>query len=192
MELIQKIGMVTMPNQNRRRRFGLFFCPACENEVERDIHHGSVCKTCGCHKHDGIIKGKQTPIYRVWLGMKERCYNKKATAFKHWGARGVKICDEWVNDFVAFKSWALSNGYDETLQIDRVDNDGNYNPDNCRFVTSAINCRNRSTTKLTLTKANEIRYIYKTEKTTHQKISDQYDISRQNVTDVISNKIWRN
>lgn len=80
--------------------------------------------------------------------MNERCYSPKAINYKNYGARGIKICDEWKNDFTAFYNWAIANGYDDKLSIDRIDNDGNYEPNNCRWVTRKKQCNNRRSNRL--------------------------------------------
>lgn len=92
-----------------------------------------------------------TKLYNVFKDMKKRCYNNNNKDFKNYGLRGITICPEWLNNSSAFLKWALANGYTEGLQIDRIDNDGNYTPDNCRFVTPQINncnqrmrCNNKS------------------------------------------------
>jgi hypothetical protein len=87
-----------------------------------------------------------TSIYSVWCTMKQRCYNQNRKKYKDYGLRGIKICDEW-QDAAIFAEWAFSNGYQKGLQIDRIDNDGNYEPNNCRFVTPKENSRNRRNTK---------------------------------------------
>jgi hypothetical protein len=87
---------------------------------------------------------KHKLLYSVWSTMKMRCYNPKRDRYKNYGGRGIIVCDEWLHNPKAFIQWALNNGYKQDLQIDRIDNDGNYEPSNCRFVTQTVNMRNRS------------------------------------------------
>lgn len=83
-----------------------------------------------------------TRIYRIWLHMKNRCYNINDNRYNDWGGRGIKVCDEWLNDFQAFYEWALNNGYKENLTIDRINVNGNYESNNCRWVDYKIQNRN--------------------------------------------------
>lgn len=93
------------------------------------------------------IPRRRDRLYKVWYGMKTRCYNENAENYHNYGGRGITMCDEWLNDYDVFKEWALENGYDYSKsrsqqQIDRKDNDGNYCPENCRIVTQKENARN--------------------------------------------------
>lgn len=81
----------------------------------------------------------KTTIYRRWTSMKARCYNEKLICYDNYGGRGIAVCDEWKNDFVAFYNWAVNNGFKPELEIDRIDNDGNYEPNNCQWITKKEN-----------------------------------------------------
>lgn len=106
-------------------------------------------QSCGCMQKELTAKRmtvhgmKGSRLYRIWTGMKTRCFNPKAPAFKWYGARGISVCEEWGSNFRAFLSWALSHGYADGLTIDRIDNDKGYSPDNCRWVSMKVQASNR-------------------------------------------------
>ena len=83
-------------------------------------------------------------LSRIYSMMKQRCYNSKMPNFKYYGARGIAVCDEWRNDSQSFYQWAILNGYKEELTLDRIDNSGNYEPSNCRWVTAKEQSNHRS------------------------------------------------
>jgi len=83
------------------------------------------------------------PLYHVWADMKSRCYNKNNSRFNDWGGRGITVCDEWFNYPTQFISWALMSGWKQGLVLDRIDNNGNYEPNNCRFVEIIDSLHNR-------------------------------------------------
>lgn len=86
-------------------------------------------------------------LVKTFSHMQSRCYNTNDKRYKDWGGRGIKICNEWMNDIEKFIQWAVSNGYQKGLSIDRIDNDGDYCPQNCRWVTLAENNQNRRSSK---------------------------------------------
>ena len=118
-------------------------CGAVVKVTTGHLRNGHT-KSCGCYmreqstisntKHSG--KGKR--VYNIWCDIKKRCNNPNSWAFQHYGGRGIRVCEQWQNDFQAFHDWAMANGYEDHLTIDRIDNDGNYEPGNCRWVTQEI------------------------------------------------------
>lgn len=108
-------------------------------------------KSCGCFKKEKFkpkIKHglTHTRLYNIWASMKSRCYNKNNQKnYKDYGERGITVCDDWKNNFNAFKKWAYENGYSENLTIDRIDVNGNYEPNNCKWSTVKEQANNKRT-----------------------------------------------
>lgn len=130
----------------------------CGNEklVRGDHLRGCKIESCGCLHKDTVSKqftthGKSdTRLFSIWSGIKNRCFNNNEPAYKDYGARGIIVCDEWL-EFEVFHEWAANNGYSDDLTIDRIDNDGNYEPSNCKWSTMTEQSRNRrSNVKVTI------------------------------------------
>lgn len=109
---------------------------------------GRSTKSCGCLKHKGTHKLSKTRLYSVWTDMKQRCYNPNEIAYKNYGERGIEVCNEWKNDFAAFYNWAINNGYKDGLEIDRIDNNQSYSPNNCRWITHQEQQLNKRSNRL--------------------------------------------
>ena len=89
----------------------------------------------GEYKHGYSGRGNTHILYTTWLNIKARCNNKKNPRYSDYGVRGISVCDEWESQAEVFISWCLANNWSQNLQIDRINNDGNYEPKNCRFIT---------------------------------------------------------
>lgn len=147
----QRFGRLTalyrLNNYHDHHSYWLCVCD-CGNLVE--VYLGSLRKgastSCGClvKKHGKSYE----PLYRRWLGIRNRCCNKSDEHYKDYGGLGIKVCDEWSNDFMNFYNWATNNGYKSGLTIDRVDVNGNYEPNNCRWTTPKQQARNRRNNRM--------------------------------------------
>lgn len=110
-------------------------------------------KSCGCLHNALLIQNSTkhgetaTRLYWTWHGMKARCFNPNDSRFKDYGGRGITVCDEWIR-FEGFRAWAMSSGYADNLTIDRIDNDGNYCPENCRWTTNKQQANNKRTNRM--------------------------------------------
>lgn len=152
----QRFGSLTvierMPNNNSNKVVWRCKCD-CGNEttvIGSRLYTGKT-KSCGCLTRKKTIERStkhgfcHTNLYKTWLSMRNRCNNHNNKSYGYYGGRGIKVCDEWnrSDGGRTFCEWALSNGYTEGLTLDRIDVNGDYSPENCRWVTMKSQCFNR-------------------------------------------------
>lgn len=137
---------------------GVYWLCHCDCGKEKyirgaDLRDGSV-KSCGCLKDEKTSKRfrkhgqSNTLLYDIWSSMKGRCFRKTCKDYPNYGGRGITVCNEWKNDFQAFYDWAISHGYKDHLTIERMNPNGNYEPQNCTWLENEKQAINRRNTKL--------------------------------------------
>ena len=175
----RKFGKLTVIEraENSRNGKSRWLCKCeCGNEktTSGETLRSGKTSSCGCRYFESN-KGRnkthgqtKTRLHRIWCGMKRRCNSPTAHGFEWYGGRGITVCEEWKNSFEAFRDWALSNGYADNLTLDRIDTNGNYYPDNCRWATYKAQENNR---------ANNRKVIYKGKEYTLSKLAEKLNIS---------------
>lgn len=177
----------------------------CNCGTERVFSGNSISKgntkSCGCLRYDNLLIKKKMlglslqqanpRLYRCWIDMKRRCDNQNRLEYKNYGGRGITVCEDWKGSFKSFADWSLANGYKENLEIDRYpNNDGNYEPSNCKWTDPSENSRRKRSTKLNWTKVMTIRNLYKIGAFTQIELSKIFSITPSTINVVIKNKTW--
>ena len=142
--------MYPLPTSKQKKHYAIYECPYCYKQFKASIQNvrNGYYISCGCRRKQllGLSSIKHhmtdTRLFRIWADIRMRCYNPNRKAYPYYGGRGIGMCYEWRTEFLAFYNWAVLNGYNELLQIDRINNDGDYDPVNCRFVNKIINAQN--------------------------------------------------
>ena len=178
-----RFGRLVVENTVFENRHTYCICKCdCGNYIKKPfsvIKRGDI-KSCGCLGKEVYAKGTPvhnlyyTRLHKIYFGMKDRCYRIKSNHYLRYGARGIKICEEWLgkNGFINFYNWANSNGYNDNLSIDRIDNNCDYSPENCRWATAEEQQNN--------TRKNHILY-YKGEKMTLSQASKRFNLSTSTI-----------
>ena len=139
----------------KSKKYGYFDC-ICDCGTTRSVNaysllHGKT-KSCGCYMKEQVSKSStkhgdsSTRLHRIWRCMLSRCETKSQSVYRHYGGRGIKVCDEWHN-YLSFRQWAIENNYTDALTLDRINVDGNYTPSNCRWVTMKEQANNTRANK---------------------------------------------
>lgn len=151
--VLERVGSEAYPSKEKIKKRSLWRC-RCDCGTEKVLSSSALqnTKSCGCLIHDVLVERNtthglaRTRLYKIYNKMKERCYNENATNYERYGGRGIVIRDEWLDDFKIFYDWSMENGYSDELTIDRIDVNGNYSPENCRWCTYKQQNRNRRNT----------------------------------------------
>ncbi|WP_392355831.1 hypothetical protein PSR14_31170 (plasmid) [Bacillus sp. A01H] len=178
----KKFGRLIVIGSNGTDKYYKLFwkckCDCGKNvSVRGDRLKSGNTKSCGCLNAELVKKRaaeksimgrvKEERLYRIWQSMKQRCYDKNSCEFERYGKRGITICEEWTSNYYAFKEWAIQNGYSNSLSIDRINVNGDYTPENCKWSTPKEQANNRR---------NSWFLVYKGKKQTLAEWSDELKI----------------
>ena len=160
--VLKDLGMVnglTKSGKPKRYRYISIQCPECESSFDTRMDRAKgkllLCASCSNSINSTKHGDSSTRLYRIWRAIKNRCFNIRAEKYKNYGYRGIQMCQEWQISFESFKTWSFENGYIEefvkfkdSLSIDRIDNDGNYEPSNCQWITVSENSSKKKYDKI--------------------------------------------
>lgn len=155
MNLIKDLGIKSNLSGNKYR-VGLYQCPKCKTKTELYTHNvkiqlkksnlskkPAVCVKCTLVLRNTTHNKSKTPAYKKWKAMISRCTKPYYPNYKRWGGRGITVCKEWMESFEVFEKWFLQQHYEKSYELDRINNNGNYTPENCRLIPKYKNARNR-------------------------------------------------
>lgn len=166
-------------------------CPDCGEVRTGDRRKiGKPCHPCA-QKRRATHAMSGSLLYALWAGVKARCTHPKASNYKYYGGRGVSVCKEWIDSPEAFFEWAKKNGYQDSLELDRIDVDADYSPDNCRFISHQENSQLRRNARCTLDQAREVKELLMQGKGIKE-VQDIVGIPYMSVWHISKGNTWRN
>ena len=152
LKILLDLGIIfPLPTSKQKKRHAMFECPICKNGFRAQTYAVKKRSTTMCVDCSVDLKSSKrithgdsgSKLYNVWNSMKRRCSDPKVEFYDNYGGRGISVCDDWKNSYEMFRDWSLSNGYSNLLSIEREDNDGNYEPSNCKWATAIEQAGNR-------------------------------------------------
>ena len=201
MILLKELDRRAVGSNGNKTRFALFECEHCGKQVEKQKNNGLRDFSCGCARYEltsksNAIHGDSNSnaeyynLWSTWRNMRDRCNRSTNQDYQYYGGKGIVVCNEW-NDYLEFKKWSILNGYEpnRNLQIDRIDSNKNYSPDNCRWVDAKTNQRNRDCIILNEEKANEIRTLIYSGLDDIE-ISKMYKVHKDTIRDIRTGRTW--
>jgi hypothetical protein len=177
-------------------------CTKCCSEKSTDQFHRDkntktglryICKSCAVIASKSAFTARNSStdgLEGVWRAMKQRCSDPKHKSYARYGDRGIMVCDQWVNSLDAFIEWARKNGYVRGLQLDRIDNDRGYCPENCQWITPVENSRKSTATRLSVSEAEEIRMLV-SKGVKQSEIAKRFSVDPSTISVLNSGKTWR-
>jgi hypothetical protein len=199
--LLKELDRRAVGSNGNKTRFALFECEHCGKQVEKQKNNGLRDFSCGCARYEltsksNAIHGDSNSnaeyynLWSTWRNMRDRCNRSTNQDYQYYGGKGIVVCNEW-NDYLEFKKWSILNDYtlNGKLQIDRIDGNKDYSPDNCRWVDAKTNQRNRDCIILNEEKANEIRTLIYSGLDDIE-ISKMYKVHKDTIRDIRTGRTW--
>ena len=201
MILLKELDRRAVGSNGNKTRFALFECEHCGKQVEKQKNNGLRDFSCGCARYEltsksNAIHGDSNSnaeyynLWSTWRNMRDRCNRSTNKDYQYYGGKGIVVCNEW-NDYLEFKKWSILNDYtlNGKLQIDRIDGNKDYSPDNCRWVDAKTKQRNRDCIILNEEKANEIRTLIYSGLDDIE-ISKMYKVHKDTIRDIRTGRTW--
>lgn len=192
MKLIEDLGQLYPTKSSKyKSRYAIFECNNCNinfkaNAKDAKMRKQEYCNNC---KYTNHIKHNdhKSRLYKIWAGLKTRCNNIKDTNYLNYGGRGISYSNLW-EEYIVFKEWAILNGYNDSLTIERINVDLNYEPDNCTWISFHEQQFNKRTSiNISIDDAFNIKELYKNTKTSHRKLGKEYNVSYATIRSIINN-----